>query len=205
MSAQVPGSPSVRWPSDRLFGSAQPATLGLWVFLLSDWLCFAGLLLANGVLRVESSVWRRPGEPSLHLLFGALLTWVLALSSVTALRASEAAARGAYARAGKWLAVTGGLGALFLAGQSAEWATLLREGLRFGRSAYASAFFAITGFHGLHVVAALLFLLVVGLRSARGRTSAEEVALLVIFWHFVDFVWNLVFVLLYLLPGRSVA
>jgi cytochrome c oxidase subunit III len=201
------GAPAV-WPPDQLFGSARPAKLAMWIFLLSDWLSFAGLLLAYGILRGASTVWRHPGEPSLNIPFTALLTLVLAVSSVTIIRAYDAAASGNRRGTNLWLAVTGALGLLFLTGQYAEWVGilhpgLLKEGLVFGQSAYASTFYVITGFHGLHVVTGCLYVLITLFRSLRGRSSANAVELLGLFWHFVDFVWNIVFVLVYLIPIGS--
>ena len=201
------GAPAV-WPPDRQFGSARPAKLAMWIFLLSDWLTFAGLLLAYGILRGASTVWRHPGEPSLNIPFTALLTLVLAVSSVTIIRAYDDSARGDRKGATRWLAITALGGVLFLIGQYAEWVGilhpgLLREGLVFGQSAYASTFYVITGFHGLHVTAGVLYLLITLARNLRGVASANEVELLGLFWHFVDFVWNIVFVLVYLIPTGS--
>jgi len=180
----------------------------MWIFLLSDWLSFAGLLLAYGILRAESPVWRHPGEPGLNIPFTALLTLVLAVSSVTIIRAYDASSAGDRQATSRWLAVTALGGLLFLIGQYAEWVGilhpgLLKEGLVFGQSAYASTFYVITGFHGLHVVAGTLYLLVTLARNLRRAVSANEVELLGLFWHFVDFVWNIVFVLVYLIPTGS--
>jgi cytochrome c oxidase subunit III len=196
------------WPPDRQFGAARPAKLAMWIFLLSDWLSFAGLLLGYGILRAESTTWHHPGEPSLNIPFTALLTLVLAVSSVTIIRAYDDAASGNRQGSIRWLALTALGGVLFLLGQYAEWVGILhpglmKEGLVFGQSAYASTFYVITGFHGLHVIAGVLYLLITLARSMRGVATANEVELLGLFWHFVDFVWNIVFVLVYLIPTGS--
>ena len=73
----------------------------------------------------------------------------------------------------------------------------------FGQSSYASTFYVITGFHGLHVVAGVVYLLFTLVRNARGVATANDIELLGLFWHFVDFVWNIVFVLVYLIPSGS--
>jgi heme/copper-type cytochrome/quinol oxidase subunit 3 len=153
-------------------------------------------------------VWRHPGEPALSLPFTLLLTGVLIVSSVTMLAARDAAVAGQRSRASRWLAVTAAGGLLFLLGQYAEWFGLLSpglmdEGLRVGHSAYASTFYAITGFHGLHVVAGVIYLLAVLGRNVAGKARASEIELVGLFWHFVDLVWNLVFTLVYLLPAGS--
>ncbi len=193
------------WPPDAQFGSATPAKLAMWFFLLSDLLTFVGLLLGYGILRAAATTWRHPGEPALNLPFTLLLTGVLIVSSVTMLAARDAAVAGDRRRATRWLLATALGGGLFLLGQYAEWfglgsPGLMAEGLRFGHSAYASTFYAITGFHGLHVLAGVIYLLAVVGRNAAGRASAGEVELVGLFWHFVDLVWNLVFTFVYLLP-----
>jgi cytochrome c oxidase subunit III len=199
------GHADAPWPLDAQFGAATPAKLAMWFFLLSDLLTFVGLLLGYGILRVAAPVWRHPGEPALNLPFTLLLTCVLIVSSVTMLVARDAAVAGQRSRASLWLAVTALGGVLFLTGQYAEWfgitgPGLMEEGLKLGHSAYASTFYAITGFHGMHVTAGVIYLLIILRRNAAGRARASEVELVGLFWHFVDLVWNLVFTLVYLLP-----
>jgi len=194
------------WPPDAQFGRANPAKLAMWIFLLSDFLSFGGLLLAYGILRAGSAVWRYPGEPGLNIPFTSLLTLVLIGSSISVIVAHDAALQENRRRAVIWLGITALGGVLFLTGQYAEWIGILhpgliKEGLVFGRSAYASTFYVITGFHGLHVTAGVIYLLAVLARSARGVGRAAEVELVALFWHFVDLVWNLVFVLVYLIPS----
>ena len=131
-------------PFDRRpqFGNVRPAKMAMWIFLLSDWFSFAGLLLGYGILRAESTVWHHPGQPSLNIPFTALLTLVLAVSSVTIIRAYDASSAGNRSRTSRWLGITATLGVLFLVGQYAEWVGifhpgLLKEGLVFGQSTYA--------------------------------------------------------------------
>ena len=202
------GGADAPWPLDAQFGAATPAKLAMWFFLLSDLLTFVGLLLGYGILRAAATTWRHPGEPALNLPFTLLLTAVLIVSSVTMLAARDAAQAGDRRRASRWLLATALGGGLFLLGQYAEWfglgsPGLMAEGLRFGRSPYASTFYAITGFHGLHVLAGVVYLLAVLRRNAAGRASPGEVELVGLFWHFVDLVWNLVFTFLYLAPGAG--
>lgn len=200
-----PASETATWPVDREFGHATPAKLGMWIFLLSDFLSFAGLLLAYGILRGGSAVWRHPGEPALNIPFTALLTAVLIGSSVAMLRAQDAVRRHDRRRTSIWLGVTALGGILFLTGQYTEWfgiagPGLIKEGLVFGRSAYASTFFVVTGFHGMHVFAGVIYILITLGRNLAKPLSHGSLDLVALFWHFVDLVWNLVFPLVYLLP-----
>jgi heme/copper-type cytochrome/quinol oxidase subunit 3 len=204
----APGLP-VAWPEDPRVGSATPGKVGMWIFLLSDGFAFGALLVALAVLRSGQATWRAATEPALGLGFTGALTAVLLTSSATCALAHAAAVEGRRAAAAGLLALTAVLGALFVLGQVQEWfglvgPGLIREGLVFGRSARASTFYVITGFHGLHVTAGVIYLLAVLGRTARGVARAGEVELVALFWHFVDLIWNLVFVLVYLIPTGAV-
>jgi len=206
MSVHAHAHPDVDWPVDGNFGTASPAKLAMWIFLLSDFLSFVGLLLAYGILRGASKQWHNPGEPELSIPFTAVLTGLLIASSVSMLMAQNAARRHDQKATSRWLAVTALGGMLFLVGQYSEWfglggsAGLIKEGLVFGHSAYASTFYVITGFHGMHVTAGVIYLLVTLGRSLARPIGAGPVELVGLFWHFVDLVWNLVFALVYLIP-----
>jgi cytochrome c oxidase subunit III len=195
----------VSWPVDRQYARATPGKIAMWIFLVSDAFGFSGFLLADGLLRAGSSTWRAAGEPELGVTFTALLTVILVLTSVTNVLGLDAALRGRRGRATAllWVTVLGGL--LFLLGQYSEWfglrgPGLLQEGLVFGQSARASIFYLTTGYHGLHVVAGVLYMAIVTAGYMRGRADAGHIEVMSLFWCFVDFVWIFVFTFLYLMP-----
>jgi cytochrome c oxidase subunit III len=70
--------------------------------------------------------------------------------------------------------------------------------VRVASGLYGGTFYALTGYHGLHVAAGVVSLLAVALRGARAR-SVEVVAL---YWQFVDLAWLPIFTFLYLMPAR---
>ena len=201
---QHPAAP-LTWPPDRQLGTASPAKIAMWIFLVSDGFSFFGLLLGWAILRSGSSTWRHPGEPALSIPFTAVLTFILICSSLTIVLAYDASLRGKQRATSGWLAATALLGTSFLVGQYAEYfgifhPGLLKEGLVFGKSSYASTFYVITGFHGAHVFSGVIYILFVLGYSLRGKASTNLVEILGLFWHFVDLVWLLVFTLIYLLP-----
>src|SRR2546425_11121551 len=203
--AHAHGTRELVWPQDPLFGRASAGKSAMWIFLVSDGLSFAGLLLAYGILRGESLVWRHPGEPARGVAFTAGLTFLLICSSVTMVFAFEAALRDERKRAALFLGLTALGGGLFLLGQYSEYFGILhpgltKEGLVFGQSAYASTFYVITSFHGAHVFSGTVYILITLVRWLRQKATAAQIELLGLFWHFVDLVWILVFTIVYLIP-----
>jgi heme/copper-type cytochrome/quinol oxidase subunit 3 len=179
-----------------------PGVFGMWIFLITDAAGFGGLLLADGVLRARASVWPDPHQ-RFSLGVAAVLTFALLFSSLTMSLAVDAAQR---RRAGAtlfWLAVTVSAGLFFVGGQIAEYQHLLsaQVPVRLTTDVAASLFFVITGFHGVHVLAGVVYLIAVFVAEARKKTpSPDRLAVAALFWHFVDFVWVAIFFSLYLLP-----
>lgn len=100
-----------------------------------------------------------------------------------------------------WMAATVLLGLIFLGGQVNEYIHLVHEGLTATSSVYGTAFYSLTGVHGLHVLFGVVALaLLLGLSFTgfvrKERLSGMEGAFL--YWHFVDAIWVLVFSLVYL-------
>ena len=95
------------------------------------------------------------------------------------------------------------IGAIFVSGQVYEYATFVSEGITLGSDPYGSAFYMTTGFHGIHVALGLVaFLLVIGrLYAVKNFTHKEETTAIVVsyYWHFVDIVWIILFIIIYVL------
>lgn len=206
------------YPNDPMFGRITAGKVGMWLFLLSDGFSFSGLLLGYGILRGQSEYWgcvkeatitayECVKEPELGIVFTSLLTFLLICSSVTMVLAHAAAVEGNRKETLKYLILTIVGGLLFLVGQYHEyWGIgeghgLLNHGLEFGASHYATTFYAITGFHGLHVTTGVIYLICVAIGTYMGKTDANTIEIVGLFWHFVDLVWILVFTLVYLIPS----
>ena len=196
--------------------------LGTWIWLASELMFFAALFAAYFMIREvttsntlagEESLWVRQSH-HLNFTFAFVNTLILVLSSVTCQLGVHAAEHGhVMRRAGlanvmkwgmrEWYTLTFIMGSVFVAGQVTEYAELIREGLTISTDAYFSAFFLATGFHGLHVFGGLVaFLFVLG-RTYLARTFTHEqtVSAMVVsyYWHFVDFVWIILFSVIYIL------
>ncbi|GAA0553127.1 cytochrome c oxidase subunit 3 [Chitinophaga japonensis] len=131
-------------------------------------------------------------------------TLVLLSSSITFLVAEKHHRKGVSGKALFWLLCTACLGLVFLSGQGYEYFRLIRkEQVTVSSSVFGSAFFALTGFHGLHVltgIIALLYLSWLSTLENGKRSAAAAIGAIGIYWHFVDVVWIAVFSTVYLLP-----
>jgi cytochrome c oxidase subunit 3 len=177
---------------------ASPLGVGVVVWLASELMFFAGLFAAYFTLRSTATRWPPEG---VELTTGrtAIATAVLVASSFTMHGAVKAAQRADRRRAITWLAITAVLGAAFLSNQALEYA---QANFRISSHAYGSAFYLMTGFHGLHVLGGLLFMGAVA-GAIGGQTSrippASTVEVCGYYWHFVDVVWVAMFTTIYLL------
>ncbi|MDQ1401657.1 MAG: cytochrome c oxidase subunit [Acidimicrobiaceae bacterium] len=163
-------------------------TVGTVVWLASELMFFSGLFAAYFTLRAQSPVWPPPGV-ELDTVAATLATILLVASSGTMQLGVKAVARGDRTAYMRWLAVTFALGAVFVLAQARDWARLH---FSIGSHAYGSAFYLMTGFHGLHVIGGLLAMMVMGGRAASRRFGADDLPsaeMLSYYWHFVDIVW----------------
>ena len=173
------------------------------VMALGSWtMLFVSLFFSYAVLRLGAGQWPPDGLEPLPRLLPFLNTLVLAASSLVlhaGVRPAAAARPGALLSA---LRRTLALGSLFLALQLAVWIPLWRSGFRIESGVFGSIFYGLTVFHALHVLAGLAALLVLVPGAAKGRWvsgAQSPVRLTAMFWHFVDAVWVLMFVTIYLL------
>ncbi len=173
------------------------------ILLVGVTMLFTGLIGAFLVLRYGAAEWPPTGQPPLPLRRTAANTLLLLASGVTMRLAVRAARAGAAARLRTVLGVTAGLGGLFLAVQGAEWARLLARGLTLSSSLYGATFYLLIVLHGLHVLGAVAWLLVVTAKAQRARYPSPQatrlaVELCAMYWTFVCALWLVLFWLVYL-------
>ncbi len=173
---------------------------GFWVYLMTDLLMFAILFAVYAVLRNSTM-----GGPSGRELFDLSLalqgTLVLLTSSFTCGVGMIAARKGKVNQTLIWFGITFLLGLLFLGIEYKEFAELLHEGFTWQSNAFLSSFFVLIGTHGLHIIFGLLWLgITLAYVKARGLTKhmVRKLALLSLFWHFLDIVWIFIFTIVYL-------
>jgi cytochrome c oxidase subunit III len=198
--------------------------IAIWAFIGSECMLFASLISTYLIYKGRSVVGPYPHEaclpPGCSTPLKAILnipvtsasTFVLLMSSlamVLALAAVENADQPKTTTSEKilgssklWLFMTALLGTTFLGFQAFEFTSFVHEGLTIRTNLFGSSFFTLTGFHGAHVTAGVLWLLTllaIDYRRGLKPKDAINVDLAALYWHFVDVVWIAIFTLVYLI------
>jgi cytochrome c oxidase subunit 3 len=205
------------WSSDQQAFHVSWGKAMMWIFLLSDTFIFGCFLTSYMTVRSSTTVaWPNAshvfalnvGGAEVPLILIAIMTFVLITSSGTMAMAVNYAYRRDRINAATLMIVTATFGELFVLMQAFEWSKLiLEEGVRpwgnpMGAAQFGSSFFMITGFHGLHVTAGVIYLCTIAVRLLRGRYEKtgnyQIVEIAGLYWHFVDLVWVFIFAFFYL-------
>ncbi|MFN9646188.1 MAG: heme-copper oxidase subunit III [Cyanobacteriota bacterium] len=170
---------------------------GMVIFLLSESVIFLAFFASYAVLKVSSPIWLPEGVDGLEVREPLINTIVLVSSSFVAWFAETRLRRGQLrAFRAVWL-LTMAMGTFFVVGQAIEWRHLA---FGLGSGVFGATFYLLTGFHGLHVITGLLLMALMLWRSFRpGNYDGGDagVASVSLFWHFVDVIWVVLFLLLY--------
>ncbi len=198
--------------------------IGIWAFIGSECMLFVSLISTYLIYKGRSRVGPYPHEawtdPATGTVYNAILnipvtsfsTFVLLMSSLAMVLAHNAVVNRHVQRKGFWQQLEGNsvfwlistavLGIVFLMCQAYEFTSFVHEGLGLTTNLFSSSFFVLTGFHGAHVTAGVLWLVTLAfIDMKRGLTpdDALTVDMCALYWHFVDVVWIAIFVLLYLI------
>jgi cytochrome c oxidase subunit III len=198
------------WWNQKLGTGTHIPKAGALLFIASEVFLF-GALFTNYFtfehLSTNSGLGWPDGNPPTLLLSNAgilkvaIFSVFLFASSGTVHLAEHHIKKGNHSKFVVWWGVTILLGLIFLGGQVMEYMELIHEGHTLGSSQFMTAFFILTGTHGLHVFAGLVMLFVMWVRALKGQFTAERHAgpqVASMYWHFVDIVWVFVFVIVYL-------
>ena len=197
--SSIATTPETAVEGGRPAGMSMPL-LGMVLFIASEVMFFGGLFGAYFNLKAEAAggVWPPEGI-DVHSTIPGIFTVILIISSFTLHAAVNSIKRGNNRGLVRWTVITLILGLVFLAGQLYDYSTLdftIRDGV------YGTLFYTLTGFHGAHVFAGLVYLFIVLIRASTGqftRHSHAAVEGASLYWHFVDVVWIVLFLILYVL------
>ncbi|HEY6230435.1 MAG TPA: cytochrome c oxidase subunit 3 [Pyrinomonadaceae bacterium] len=180
--------------------SANRYRIGIWVGMASILMMFTALSSAYIVRAASSSDWQPLVMPRILLLSTALI-----LVSSGTLETARRKLRNAAAQAYKsWLLLTVLLGVGFLASQLLAWRQLVRQGVYVASNPHSSFFYLLTAAHGVHLLGGLIALAYLSLRTRTARDKQADVIrtqasadAVTLYWHFMDFLWIYLFVLLF--------
>ena len=199
------------------------ATLGMWIFLITEIMFFGGMFAVYTIYRSWYPDVYAIASSSLNEIIGALNTGVLLLSSFTMVMAVRAGQLGQRKMIVIFLILTLLFGGIFLGVKAYEWNEKFEEHHIPGQAAFHldgvlpadqghaqlffSIYFAMTGLHALHMVIGVGILLTLIVLARKGRFSASyytPVDVAGLYWHFVDIIWIFLFPLLYLIDRHLV-
>ena len=205
--------PALQHQFETMEQQQEAATLGMWVFLVTEVMFFGGLLMAYLLYRVWYPEAWSEASLDLDILLGGINTVVLIASSLTMAFAVRSAQTGSQRPTVYWLLLTMALGLTFLVIKLFEYAhkfelnhvpgtNFVYEGVHAPQvEIFFSLYFALTGLHAVHMVVGVSLLSVVTWMAWRRRFTPEwytPVEMSGLYWHFVDIVWIFLFPLLYL-------
>lgn len=176
--------------------------LAMWVFLGSEFLFF-GAFISTFLLYFRETN-GGPGVELFDIAFTSISSFILLMSSLTMVLAHNAHANRDMRRLRIWLLATAFLGMVFIGGQAFEFTTFYNEGLQLTNSPMSSAFFVLTGLHGAHVTIGIVMLLSTYVLTKTGKIKPDQdvkTEMVGLYWHFVDIIWVLIFVVVYLVPA----
>ena len=197
--------------------------VAIWAFIGSECMLFVSLISTYLIYKGRSVVGPYPHEvyisptgerfnPILNIPVTSASTFVLLMSSLFMVLALAAVqnknlpkrTRGERILGSSklWLWGTAIAGMTFLGFQAFEFTSFVHEGLTIRSNLFGSSFFTLTGFHGAHVTAGVIWLLTllsIDYRRGLGPADALNVDIAALYWHFVDVVWIVIFTLVYLI------
>lgn len=179
--------------------------IGFWLFLGGELVLFGSLFATFIALRNAHGA-----GPSAHELFKlpmvATATFILLTSSLTSVMAVQGMHRGNVNAVKVWFSITVLLGWAFLGLEIFEFNEYVQEGHTISSSAFGSAFYTLVGFHGAHVLAGSIWILLLVFQAIKKEitlVTAPKFYIASLYWHFVDLVWVFIFTIVYLLGKVS--
>ena len=173
--------------------------LGMWVFLASEVMFFSSLIGAFIAFKIDQGF--EEAEEILSLPLATVGTSVLIISSFAVVMGLEAMQSGDRRVFFNWMIVTAVLGITFVSIQAFEWYELMHENIT-AETLFGTAFYVTTGFHGMHVLGGVGWLILLLIKARRGDYAPDNtlgIELFGLYWHFVDVVWIVLFTVIYLI------
>jgi nitric oxide reductase NorE protein len=181
-------------------GEFVPGQPDMWVFVLFEALVFTSYFVVYVIYRTRSPELYLQSQTHLDLRIGVFNTLVLLVSSWSVARCVQAAREGAFRAALTNAFLTMFFGFVFLVSKVSEWAREIGNGYGLSSNEFFSFYYFLTGIHFLHLLIGFVVLgVVVHQLWSPARRSQELVETGATYWHTIDFLWVLIFSLLYVM------
>jgi cytochrome c oxidase subunit 3 len=188
------------------------ARLGMWIFIFTELLLFGGLFLVYAIYRNEYSAEFHNAAAELNVIFGAVNTVILLVSSMTVAMSITAMQKGNKKTALILVGFTILAALGFLVNKYFEWGHKIHLGIypgselimqfERGELIFFGLYYFMTGLHGFHIVVGMIILTVIMFQIKSGKINSSDYVLLEnggLYWHLVDLIWIFLFPLMYLI------
>ena len=179
-----------------------PGDLAIWFIILLELTTFVLLFVAYAFMRSKDIELFNASQLTLDRSKGLINTWLLIGGSWCVVRAIQAIRAGARKPGLRWLLAAQGCGVAFLILKLKEYRALFEAGIDLETNRFYTFYFTLTGFHFLHVLAAIVVLAILTLVNRRAESNPDQIHGLetgAAFWHMVDLLWIVLFPLVYLM------
>ena len=170
---------------------------GAWTFILIECVTFSAYSVIYMLYRMHDPETFGRSQLQLSPTYGVVNTLILLTSSWQVARSVHSARAARYEVAFRQAALTLGLGVVFIASKLSEWSRELSHGYTFGSNDFFAFYYFLTGIHIVHVLVGFIFMGVAMVRLRSAEASVDTMETASIYWHMVDFLWVVIFALLY--------
>lgn len=179
-----------------------PGDFAIWIFIFAEMLAFGVLFVAYAFTRAQNIELFNASQLTLSRTSGAINTLVLITSSYFVVRGVEAIKRGLNQQCAHWLTVAFLLGGVFVGIKMVEFQDKFAADITMSTNDFYMFYLSLTFFHFMHVLMGMVILAVIIMKAKRGGYSAQDhvgVETGASFWHMVDFLWIILFPLVYII------
>lgn len=179
-----------------------PGDFALWIFIFAEMLAFGVLFVAYAFTRAKNVELFNASQLTLSRTSGAINTLVLITSSYFVVQGVAAIKRGLNKQCAHWLTGAFLLGGVFVGIKMVEFHTKFAADITMSTNNFYMFYLSLTFFHFMHVLMGMIILAVITMKARRGDYSAQDyvgVETGASFWHMVDFLWIILFPLVYII------
>lgn len=179
-----------------------PGDFAIWIFIFAEMLAFGVLFVAYAFTRSKNVELFNSSQLTLSRTSGAINTLVLITSSYLVVRSVEAIKRGLDKACAHWLTGAFLLGGVFIVIKMVEFHTKFSANITMSTNTFYMFYLSLSFFHFMHVLMGMVILSVIIMKAKQGGYSAQDyvgVETGASFWHMVDFLWIILFPLIYII------